>query len=67
MVLQSKVLDYLAKPSDNLEIHGLERLAADGQLAAFRHTGFWQCMDTVRDLKVLESCGKTTRRGRYGR
>jgi glucose-1-phosphate cytidylyltransferase len=33
----------------------MERLAADGQLAVFRHDGFWQCMDTVRDLRLLES------------
>ena len=33
----------------------LERLADEGQLCAFRHEGFWQCMDTLRDLRLLES------------
>jgi glucose-1-phosphate cytidylyltransferase len=33
----------------------MERLAAEGQLCAYRHEGFWQCMDTVRDLRYLES------------
>ena len=33
----------------------LERLAADGQLAAYRHDGFWQCMDTLRDKRLLEA------------
>ena len=32
----------------------LERLAADGQLRAFRHTGFWRPMDTLRDKRELE-------------
>jgi glucose-1-phosphate cytidylyltransferase len=33
----------------------MERLAEEGQLCAYRHEGFWQCMDTLRDLKYLES------------
>ena len=36
-----------------LEREPLERLAADGQLAAFRHEGFWDCMDTYKDAVVL--------------
>ena len=32
----------------------LEHLARDGQLMAYRHTSFWQCMDTLREKKVLE-------------
>jgi glucose-1-phosphate cytidylyltransferase len=31
------------------------RLAADGELMAYQHHGFWQCMDTLRDKKLLES------------
>lgn len=38
----------------SLESQVLERLAADGQLAAYRHEGFWQCMDTMRDRETLE-------------
>jgi glucose-1-phosphate cytidylyltransferase len=33
----------------------MERLAADGQLMAFRHEGFWQPMDTLREKQILES------------
>ena len=37
-----------------LEIDLLERLTEDGELAAYRHEGFWQCMDTLRDKQWLE-------------
>jgi glucose-1-phosphate cytidylyltransferase len=37
-----------------LEVGLLERLAANKQLSAFRHEGFWQCMDTIRDKRFLE-------------
>ena len=33
----------------------LERLAEAGQLVAYRHEGFWQCMDTLREKKILEN------------
>lgn len=33
----------------------MERLAEEGQLYAYKHEGFWQCMDTLRELKYLES------------
>ncbi len=46
MVCEPKIFDYLSDDSESLEAHALERLAADGQLAAYRHPGFWQCMDT---------------------
>ena len=36
-----------------LEREPLERLAADGQLRAYRHTGFWDCMDTYKDAILL--------------
>lgn len=48
------VLDYLDDdPACILESGPLQRLAADGQLMAYRHPGFWQCMDTLRDVKLL--------------
>ena len=55
-VLSPKVEKYLSK-DDNLiwEREPLQSLAADGELNAFRHKGFWQPMDTVRDLAELES------------
>jgi glucose-1-phosphate cytidylyltransferase len=53
-VCERGVLDYLLPDVDCvLERAPLERLAADGQLMAYRHDGFWQCMDTVRDVKLL--------------
>ena len=55
MVLEPQVLDYLDGDDSTLERDGLERLAADRQLAAYRHEGFWQCMDTLREKKLLET------------
>lgn len=55
-VLEPDVLDYIDR--DDLvkwELAPLERLAKDGQLMAFRHYDFWQCMDTMRDKKLLET------------
>ena len=46
------VLDYLTEDS-TLEREPLERLAAEGRLRAFRHTGFWDCMDTYKDAVLL--------------
>ncbi len=54
MLLEPGIFGYLSKDSDVLEVDLLERLAEDKQLAAFRHEGFWQCMDTVRDKRFLE-------------
>jgi glucose-1-phosphate cytidylyltransferase len=45
-------LDYIG-PDSILEREPLERLAADGQLHAFRHEGFWDCMDTYKDAVLL--------------
>jgi glucose-1-phosphate cytidylyltransferase len=53
-VLEPKVFDYIDGDSTQWEKEPLERLAADGQLMAFRHESFWQCMDTLRDKKLLE-------------
>lgn len=56
MVLEPGIFDYIKKGDQTiLESDVLERLAADGQLAAYRHERFWQCMDTLRDVRVLES------------
>jgi glucose-1-phosphate cytidylyltransferase len=45
-------LDYI-EPDSILERESLERLAADGELRAFRHAGFWDCMDTYKDAVML--------------
>jgi glucose-1-phosphate cytidylyltransferase len=50
--LQPGALDYLSEDSV-LEREPLERLAADGELHAYRHTGFWDCMDTYKDAVLL--------------
>jgi glucose-1-phosphate cytidylyltransferase len=55
MVLEPGVFDYLEGDATVLEAHALEHLAEDGQLAAYRHENFWQCMDTIRDKRLLES------------
>ena len=53
-MVEAKALDYIE--SDVMWEHGpMERLAAEQQLFAYRHEGFWQCVDTLRDLKYLES------------
>jgi glucose-1-phosphate cytidylyltransferase len=53
-VLEPKVFDYITGDQTQWEREPLERLAADGQLMAYRHDGFWQCMDTLRDKVLLE-------------
>ena len=53
-VLEPAVLDYIAGDATLWEKEPLERLAADGQLSAYRHGGFWQPMDTLRDKRSLE-------------
>lgn len=55
LVFEPAVFGYLNGDDSSLEADALERLAADGQLAAFRHEGFWQCMDTLRDKHLLEA------------
>lgn len=54
-VLSRQVLDYITDDKTVWERAPLEKLAAEGQLQAFRHDGFWQPMDTVRERMVLES------------
>ena len=49
------VFDYLKGDDDSLEADALEQLARERQLAAYRHDRFWQCMDTMRDMRLLES------------
>jgi glucose-1-phosphate cytidylyltransferase len=53
-VFEPGIFDYLEGDETNLEADSLPRLAADGQLAAYRHDGFWQCMDTLREKRLLE-------------
>jgi glucose-1-phosphate cytidylyltransferase len=55
LVFEPEVFDYLSGDRSSLESDAMERLAADRQLVAYRHGGFWQCMDTLRDKVLLES------------
>lgn len=54
MVLNTKVLDYIEGDETVFENGPMERLAAEGQMMCYRHDGFWQCMDTLRDKQKLE-------------
>jgi len=54
-VFEPKMLDYVSDDQTSLEREPLEALAAGGQLMAYRHTGFWHPMDTMRDKHYLES------------
>lgn len=54
LVFEPAVFDYLSGDGDSLEANALEKIAADNQLAAYKHDGFWQCMDTLRDKTYLE-------------
>lgn len=54
MVLEPEVLDYIDGDDTMFEREPLERLADEGQLVCYKHKGFWQCMDTLRDKEKLE-------------
>jgi glucose-1-phosphate cytidylyltransferase len=54
-VCEPGVLDYVPDDSTIWEREPLEELAADGQLMAYRHTGFWQPMDTLREKELLDA------------
>jgi len=52
-VFEPQVLDYIAGDQVLLEREPLEKLAGEGQLMAYQHERFWQCMDTMRDVQFL--------------
>jgi glucose-1-phosphate cytidylyltransferase len=53
-VLEPEALDYIDGDMTQWEREPLEQLARDRQLVAYRHASFWQCMDTLRDKRLLE-------------
>ena len=57
-VLEPEVLDYIDGDSTVFEQEPLQKLATDGQLNAFKHTEFWQPMDTLRDKNLLDGLWK---------
>ena len=58
-VLESKVLEYISDDDTQWEKEPLEQLAREGQLIAYKHTSFWQCMDTLREKYILENLWKS--------
>lgn len=60
-VMQPEVINYIASDETVFEQEPLENLAKDSQLQAFKHTGFWQPMDTMRDYRLLESLWESNR------
>ena len=61
MVLEPEVIDYIDGDDTMFEREPLERLANEGQLACYKHKGFWQCMDTLRDKEKLEKLISTNK------
>lgn len=55
MVLEPTVFDYLEDDTTIFEQGPLEKLAAEGELMSYRHEGFWQCMDSLREKQMLEA------------
>jgi glucose-1-phosphate cytidylyltransferase len=54
-VLEPEVYEYIDGDETQWEREPMERLARDGQLMAYKHTSFWQCMDTLREKHILET------------
>ena len=59
MVLNKRIFDYLGDGSEMLEQSPFENLALDGEMAAYKHEGFWSPMDTMRDKAYLEELWKS--------
>ena len=55
MVLQPEVIDYIEGDNTTFEKEPLENLSKDNQLVAYKHYGYWQCMDTMKEKMNLES------------
>lgn len=58
-VFEPEIFEYIKEDSTILEQEPLEILAGEGQLMAYRHEGFWQCMDTLRDVNFLQNLWET--------
>src|ERR1700730_13401303 len=54
MLAEPQIFEYIDGDNTQWEKEPLEGLARDGQLMAYRHDSFWQCMDTLRERKYLE-------------
>lgn len=58
MVVEPKIFDYLGE-NEPLEFAPFEAIVADGKMGVYKHNGFWKCMDTLNDMKQLESIWKS--------
>jgi len=58
-VLEPQIFDYIDNDQTSWEVEPLQQLASESQLMAYRHTGFWQAMDTLRDKNQLEEFWKS--------
>ena len=66
--MNPEIFNYLEGDSTVFEQGPMQKLAAEGQLKSFYHGGFWQCMDTQREMNKLEGlCSQVRRPGRFGR
>ena len=54
-VFNKEIFNYIKSDNTMLEREPMENLSKDGQLMAFKHEGFWQCMDTIREKEILEN------------
>jgi len=59
-VFNKEIFDFIDGDETMLEREPLERLAGIGELMAFKHSGYWQCMDTIREKQLLENLWKTS-------
>ena len=59
-VIEPEIFRYIKNDNTYLERNPLEKIASLGKLVAFKHYGFWQCMDTLRDKEILEKKIKKT-------
>jgi len=58
-VMEPKIFDYIEDDTTRLEWEPLENLSKEGELMAYRHSGFWQPMDVIRDKNLLENLWNT--------
>ncbi len=57
-VMEPKIFDYIKNSKTILEQYPLEKLSSQKKLGAYKHNGFWQCVDTIRDKELLETAVK---------
>ena len=53
MVMEPKIFNFLKSDEDSLEFDALENLGSKGLLGIYKHSGFWKCMDSLKDKMIL--------------